>query len=483
MRVLSVASEVFPLVKTGGLADVAGALPPALAPLGIDMRVVIPGYPTVLARKTVAKGKTAMEFADLFGGPARLIEARDGLLHLCVLEAAHLFQREGGPYGDASGKDWPDNWRRFAALGKAAARLATEGHAGWKPDLVHAHDWQAALAPVYLAFEEERPATIVTVHNLAFQGQFAAGIFPELSLPARAFSLEGLEYYGSVGFLKGGLALADAITTVSPTYAREIRTAEFGMGLDGLVNARSGVLHGIVNGIDIREWDPASDPQLSANYSVRNLKLRQANRREIEKRFALEADDSLLLCIVSRLTWQKGMDVVASAADALAAQGVKLAVLGSGDAAIENNLRAAAARHRGRIGMITGYDEALSHLLQGGCDAILVPSRFEPCGLTQLYGLRYGCIPVVARTGGLADTVIDANFAALSAGVATGIQFDGVEPGVLIEAVQRARELHADGKVWKAMQRAAMKSDVSWTHSAQQYAALYAQLAGRRQAA
>jgi starch synthase len=475
MQVLSVASEVFPLIKTGGLADVAGALPAALRQHGVSARTLLPAYPGVAEQ--VRKRKVVAGFDHLFGGKATVIAGQAAGLDLLLLDAPHLYDRKGGAYGDATGNDWDDNWKRFAALGKAAAEIAAGAVKDYLPDLVHAHDWQAAMAPAYIRFTGKRPVpTVMTVHNLAFQGQFPMSVFAGLGLPGAALSLDGVEYYGGVGFLKAGLQLADAITTVSPTYALEIRTPEFGMGLDGLVRVRDNVLHGIVNGIDTDVWDPQTDPHLAANYSVKTLGGRAKNRRAIEERFGLVRSEEPVFCVVSRLTWQKGMDVLASVVDDLVAMGARIAILGSGDHSLEGALLSAAARHPGRIGVVIGYNEPLSHLMQAGSDAILVPSRFEPCGLTQLYALRYGCIPVVARTGGLADTVIDANEAALSAGVATGVQFSPVDADSLRLAVRRTVSLHRDRKTWTAMQKQGMKSDVSWTRSAARYADLYRSL-------
>ncbi|MBX9451950.1 MAG: glycogen synthase GlgA [Mesorhizobium sp.] len=477
MKILSVASEVFPLIKTGGLADVTGALPGALAALGVSVRTMLPGYPSVLARLP-KKTKALHSYADLFGGKARIVAGTLDGLDLIVLDAPHLFDRPGGAYGDGGGADWPDNWRRFAAFSRAAADVASGAVGDLRPDIVHAHDWQAALTLAYLRYDERpSPPSVMTVHNLAFQGQFPASIFPELGLPPQAMALDGVEYFGGVGFLKAGLQAAQAITTVSPTYAQEIRTPEFGMGLDGLINLRAGHLHGILNGIDTGQWDPQTDPHLAETFSAKSLKARGKNRRAVEQRFGLDPDASPLLCVVSRLTWQKGMDILAAELDAIAGLGARLAVLGSGDQGLEGALLAGAARHRGRIGVVVGYDEGLSHLLQGGADAILIPSRFEPCGLTQLYGLRYGCVPVVARTGGLADTVIDANHAALSAGVATGFQFAPGSGDALVGAVQRLCGVFADRGAWTAMQKQGMKADVSWQASARDYVALFRSLA------
>lgn len=477
IEVLSVASEIYPLVKTGGLADVAGALPGALAGHGVSMRTLIPGYPAVM--REAGGGRVIHEFGDLFDGRARLLAGRFAGLDLIVIDAPHLYDRTGGPYIGPDGTDWPDNWKRFAALCWVAGKLALGIVEGYLPQILHAHDWTAGLVPAYVKYGPSgRVKTVMTIHNLVFQGHYGPEVFGRLDLPPHAY-WEGLEYYGGVGYLKAGLAAADAITTVSPTYAREIRTPAFGAGLEGLINARAGVLHGITNGIDTGAWNPATDVSLVQDYSSATLQKRQINKDAIRERFALEATDGPLFTVVSRITNQKGIDLLAANVDWLVSLGATLAVLGSGDPTLEGVLQAAAARHPGRVGMVRGYDEGLSHLLQGGADAILVPSRFEPCGLTQLYGLRYGCLPVVARVGGLADTVIDANEAAVEAGVATGLQFLPVTSEALGEAIQRAVTLYHDEKVWRKMQRRAMKSNVSWDHSARRYADLYATLLGQ----
>ncbi len=475
MKVLSVASEVFPLVKTGGLADVVGALPPALARQGVHTRTLVPGYPGVM--RALGKTRKLHVYDALLGKPARLLGASAMGLDLIVLDAPELFDRPGGPYTDAGGNDHPDNWRRFAALSRAGADIAAGVVAKFTPDVLHAHDWQAALAPAYLRFLGIDRPSVFTIHNLAFQGQFPAEIFAALELPDAAFALDGVEYYGGVGFLKAGLQNASAITTVSPTYAAEIQTRDYGMGLDGLVSLRSGDLSGIVNGIDTEVWNPETDAHLARTFGARTLRRRDANRRALESRFSLDVDDAPLFAVVSRLTWQKGMDLLAGCADDLAAAGAKLAVLGSGDAALEGAFLGLAGRRQGRIGVIVGYDESLAHLAQGGADAVLVPSQFEPCGLTQLCALRYGAIPVVARTGGLADTVIDANAAALAAGVATGVQFEPVTLDGLRRALATTIALHRDPKVWTGLQRQGMKADVSWDRSASRYRDIYTRLA------
>ncbi|GAA0758752.1 starch synthase [Erythromicrobium ramosum] len=478
MKVLSVASEAVPLVKTGGLADVAGALPAALAAQGVEVTTFIPGYPAVL--KALGKAKAVHTWDALLGEKARLLVGKIGGYPLLVLDAPALFAREGGPYSDAAGRDWDDNWRRFAAFARAAADIAGGAVKGRSFDLVHAHDWQTGLVPAYLRLAPLKGGravpSVITIHNMAFQGYYPADIFPQLALPAEAWTVDGVESYGGVGFLKAGMQLADAITTVSPTYAGEIRSVEFGMGLEGLVLARSNRVHGILNGIDTAEWNPASDPHLASNYTAVKLAARAKNKRAVEQEFGLDRDDGPLFVVVSRLTWQKGMDVLETVLDHLVGIGGRLALLGSGDAEIADAFLAAAARHPGRIGVKLGYDEGLSHRLQGGGDAILIPSRFEPCGLTQLYGLAYGCVPVVSRTGGLADTVIDANPAALAAGVATGIQMNTVSHGALAMAVSRAVALYAQPAQWKRLQKNGMRADFSWGASGAAYAGLYRQL-------
>ncbi|RZK02947.1 MAG: glycogen synthase GlgA [Novosphingobium sp.] len=478
LRVLSVASEAVPLIKTGGLADVVGALPGALAPHDVEITTLLPGYPAVMA--AIGKPRTLHTWPALLGEPARLVAGKIDGQPLLVLDAPPYFTRGGGPYADPSGRDWGDNWRRFAALGRAAADLAGGIVKGRRYDLVHAHDWQAAMTLAYLRFAPVAGSSplpgVMTIHNMAFQGWSGAETFAGLGLPREAWSMHGIEYHGGVGALKAGMEAASAITTVSPSYAAEIRDPQFGMGLEGIVVSRGERVHGILNGIDVREWNPNGDLRLAARFTARRLDKRAANTRAIESEFGLDAADGPLFVVVSRLTWQKGMDVLLQVLDHLVGLGGRLALLGSGDAALEAGFHAAAARHPGRVAVRTGYDEALAHRMQAGGDAILIPSRFEPCGLTQLYGLAYGCVPVVARTGGLADTVIDANVAALQAGVATGIQFDGVTPNALTAAISRTVALFRQPELWRQLQRNGMAGDFSWARSGKAYADLYARL-------
>lgn len=474
MRVLSVTPEFFPLIKTGGLADVAGALPLALAHFGVETRTLLPAYPVV--RDALGNAEPVATLAELFGGEARLLLARTADdAELLLLDAPHLYDRPGNPYLDPEGRDWPDNHRRFAALSRAAHLVGKGLLEGWVPDVVHGHDWQAGLAPAYLALDGgPRPATVMTVHNLAFQGWVPPTALGELGLPPESFSVYGVEYYGGIGMLKAGLYYADRLSTVSPTYAREIQTPEHGMGLDGLLRTRADSLVGITNGIDTTVWDPARDPHLAARYDGDPFAAKAANKAALQERLGLERrPETCLFCVVSRFTHQKGIDLILETLPVLLGHDAQIAVLGSGEPALELAWAGVAGLHPDQVGYVSGYDEPLSHLMQGGADAILVPSRFEPCGLTQLIGLRYGTVPVVSRVGGLADTVIDANEAALADGVATGIQFAPVTAPALAEALNRTLALFADKELWSAVVSRAMSRDVGWDRAARHYLALY----------
>ena len=468
LRILAVASEGFPFIKTGGLADVVGALPAALAPEGVAVTTMLPGYPAVMA--TLGRVRQVESLADLFGAPARLVRAEAAGRDILALDAPHFFARAGSPYLAPGGMDWPDNALRFAALGRAAAHAAH--HLGF--DALHAHDWQAGLAPAYLRNAESRVPTLFTIHNLAFQGQFRADLFGLLGLPAAAFATAGLEYFGQVGYLKSGLWFSDRITTVSPGYAAEIRTPAWGMGLDGLLRGRGRNVTGILNGLDVAEWNPATDPHLAARYDATCVENRATNKAALQARMGLDAEaDAPLFCFVGRLAWQKGVDLILEALPAILENGAQLAILGSGEAGLEERVHGATAAQKGRVGSFIGFDERLARLCYGGADAILMPSRFEPCGLGQLCALRYGALPIVARVGGLADTVIDANEMALAAGTGTGLNFAPVSQEMLSNSIERAIGLYRDGESWARLQANAMAGDVSWTRSARNYAALF----------
>jgi starch synthase len=469
-RVLSVASECVPFVKTGGLADVVGALPAALAPLSWQMRTLLPAYRALAPH--LAQMRAVMTEADLYGGPARVMAGQVAGLDLLLLDAPHLYDRDGGPYSDSAG-DFADNPQRFAALSWMAARVAREGVAGWKPDILHGHDWQAGFAPAYLRYHGTGgAASVITIHNIAFQGWAEAGLMGALRLPPAAFTPDALEYYGGLSSLKAALVTADAITTVSPTYAGEIMRPEFGMGLEGVIAARAGDVVGILNGVDREIWSPEHE---AIPYSAADMAGKAANRAALCQDLGLDVQGPLAI-LVSRLTQQKGIDLLLAALPEYVRAGGGLAVLGTGDPAFEIALRALAAQFPAQMHVKIGYDEGYAHRLFAGADMVLVPSRFEPCGLTQMYGLAYGTLPLVAHVGGLADTVIHASPAALSAGVATGIVFHPVDTMGLAGALRSALHLYGQRDVWAQMQERAMASDLGWGRAAAAYGALYARL-------
>ena len=469
-RVLSVASECVPLVKTGGLADVVGALPGALAGVGWDMRVLLPAYRAL--RPQAKDWPVVWEEADLWGGPGRVLAGEVAGVPLLLLDAPHLYDREGGPYSGPTG-EFPDNAIRFAALSWVGARIAREGLPGWKPDILHAHDWQAGFAPAYLAYHGSGGVkSIITVHNIAFQGWAPAHMLGVLRLPGHAFHPDALEYYGGISSLKAALVTADWITTVSPNYAAELMRPEFGMGLQGVIAARGPVVSGILNGVDTGVWDPSQE---ATAFDRKAIAGKAAARVRLSEEFGLEVPGPLAI-VVSRLTDQKGIDLLPAVIPEFILGGGGLIVLGSGDPGLEASMRNLAARFPGRVAVRIGYDEGLSHRLFAGADAVLVPSRFEPCGLTQMYGLRYGALPVVSLVGGLADTVIGANPATLAAGAATGVIFHPVDALAFGKALTQILELYGQPKLWAKLRSNAMGHPVGWEASAKAYADLYERL-------
>ncbi|MFM7336466.1 MAG: glycogen synthase GlgA [Tabrizicola sp.] len=466
-RVLSVASECVPLVKTGGLADVVGALPAALKATGWDMRVLLPAYRALRSR---TKGwPQVWEEPDLWGGPGKVYAGEVEGVPVLLLDAPHLYDRDGGPYSAPTGEH-PDNAVRFAALSWVATRIAREGLADWKPDVLHAHDWQAGLAPAYLAYHGNGGCkSVITIHNIAFQGWAPAHMLGVLRLPGHAFHPEALEYYGGISTLKAALVTSDWITTVSPTYAAEIMRPEFGMGLQGVISNRASVVSGILNGVDTSVWDPSrEDPA----FDRKAIAGKAAARENLCREFGLDVPGPLAI-VVSRLTDQKGIDLLPEVIPDFVLGGGGLLVLGSGDPGLEGAVRKLADRFPGRVAVKIGYDEGLSHRLFAGADAVLVPSRFEPCGLTQMYGLRYGTLPVVSLVGGLADTVIGAGPATLAAGVATGFTFHPVDALALGRALGQLLDLHRQPKLWSKLRANAMAHPVGWETSAAAYASLY----------
>jgi starch synthase len=482
MKVLQVAAEVFPLVKTGGLADVVGALPRALIDAGADVRLLLPGLPAIL--DAVLHQRTVLEIGPMFG--ALRISVRSGQLPFShvpvyVIDSPYLYRRGGGPYENALGVEWSDNLQRFALLGWVAAHLAAgEIDPQWTPHIVHAHDWHAAMACAYMAAHPGTTAqSVYTVHNLAYQGLFAPGDFSQLGLPSAIWASHGIEFHGRISFMKAGLKYARRITTVSPTYANEIGTNEFGCGLDGVIRGRAGDVSGILNGVDRDVWNPAADTALASRYSAADLAGKLLCRSALRAEFGLaDSPEAPLFGVVSRLSGQKGLDLVLAALPALLQMGGQFCLQGSGDVALEAAFSAAAQAHPGRVAVRIGYDEALAHRLIAGADALLVPSRFEPCGLTQLYALRYGSVPVVRRVGGLADTVVDETPQTLSADRATGFSFDAATPAALEAALRRAVLAYRTPAVWRQLMLRGMAQDFSWKEAASRYLALYGEMQG-----
>jgi len=482
MKVLHVGAEIFPLVKTGGLADVLGALPQALIAIGADVRLLLPGLPAI--RDAVLHQKVVCDIGPCFGAARvtlRLGRMPYSKVPVYIVDAPYRYRRPGSPYQSEDGSEWADNVQRFALLGWVGAQLAAgELDPDWTPEVVHAHDWHAAMSCAYIAAHPPtQVATVFTVHNLAYQGLFPNGDFAMLGLPSRFMASSGLEYHQQLSFMKAGLKFAKRVTTVSPTYAKEIATHEFGFGLDGVIRGRGADVSGVLNGVDGAVWNPATDASLATRYSPTQLQGKAACKRALQTELGLAVKPEVpLFGLVSRLTSQKGLDLLLGALPGLLRRGGQLALQGSGDSALEAAFVAAAQAHPDAVAVRIGYDEALAHRLIAGVDAILVPSRFEPCGLTQLYGLRYGTLPVVRRVGGLADTVVDASDEAVQADRATGFSFDAATPAALDAAIQRAIAVHADPARWTALMRRAMAQDFSWTEAAQKYMALYRQLTG-----
>ena len=483
LRVLQVAAEIYPWIKTGGLGDVIAALPNALARHGTDVRLLLPGYPQLIA---AADGMRAVaKLGSAFGGAS--VEVKrcrlPGLdLPVYLIDSPYLYDWLGNPYMGPNHADWPDNPRRFGLLGWVAAHLGCgDIDRGFTADLVHAHDWHAGLACAHLALHPgPRPASVFTVHNLAFFGEFDRVWLSELQLPPASFAPEGLEFHGKGSFLKAGLYYADQLTTVSPSYAREIQTSAFGCGFEGLLTRRAAVLAGILNGVDDTVWNPATDPWLEARYDRDNLAGKAQVKAALQRSLGLREDpQQLLIGLVSRLAYQKGLDLLLQAMPALASEGMQLALLGSGDPPLERELAQLAATIPHAVSVSLDYDESLAHRIIAGADVVALPSRYEPCGLTQLYGLRYGSLPVVHAVGGLIDTVVDATEANLAADAATGFRFTYASADALHEAMRRAHRLFVEPTRWQQVMLRAMAQDFSWSEAASKYLDLYQQVVER----
>lgn len=478
-RILFASSEVYPLIKTGGLADVSGSLPRALKSLQQEVRVILPAYAQVREKIGKVKPVGALQLPH---GEVKLLQGRlpGTQVTVWLVDYPPFFDRPGNPYLGIDGHPWHDNADRFALFSQAIVEVAQErAGLGWKPDVVHCNDWQTGLVPALLAQEAQRPATLFTIHNLAYQGLFSYSTFVALGLPHTLWSHHALEFHGQLSFIKGGLVFADRVNTVSPTYAEEIQTPEFGYGLDGLLRFRQERLSGILNGIDDKEWHPGKDPLLKSQYSYRTLDAKQPNKAELQRAFGLPRRRSLpLIGMIGRLVEQKGIDMVLSAMHQMLAQPLQIVVLGSGEARFEHALLDWAKRHPDRLGVYIGYDEKLAHRIEAGADMFLMPSRFEPCGLNQMYSLRYGTLPIVRRAGGLADTVVDATPENIALGSANGVVFEEADGAALFAAVQRALEFYRESDVWRRLQQRAMRQEFSWRSSAARYLELYARAIG-----
>jgi starch synthase len=460
------------------LADVSAALPAALRDYGIDTRVLVPAYPQALERALHPREVARLE--DSGYGETRILETLLPGNHVTVwlVDCPTLYRREGGLYQTSDGHDWPDNAERFALLNFAAMAIVDGAIEGWIPDIVHANDWHAGLLPLMLSERKAiRPATVFTIHNLAYQGLFDAEQFPRVGMPNELFS--NLEFYGRISYLKSGIHSADALTTVSPTYASEILTSEYGCGLDGLLRARSERLTGILNGADYAVWDPRTDPHLPATYSSRSLSGKLACKRDIQREMGLRSDDEApLMAFMSRLVHQKMPDVVLEAIPVLIEEGMQFALVAEGDAAYEAGFRALVERYPGRVAMRSDYEEPLGHRLLAGADLLAHPARFEPCGLVPIYALRYGTVPIVRMSGGMADSVEDASVESIQHGSGTGFVFNGSSAADFLTTARRALSFYRQPILWRKLQTNAMAQDFGWRQSAEAYAQLYYSLAG-----
>ncbi|MFC4892010.1 glycogen synthase GlgA [Pseudofrancisella aestuarii] len=484
MRVLHVCSELYPLLKTGGLADVAAALPPALSELGVDSRVLVPGFPAFM--NNVKKKSLLIELPPKFGADRisiYLAKIPDTKIDIYIIDAPRLYDRPGNPYTDSKNQPYTDNYLRFALLGWVAARLADGLDSQWKPEIIHGHDWHAGLVPAYLKATEiatgiKAVKSVFTIHNLAYQGVFPLSVFSDLDLPNYFLGMDGIEFYGQVSFLKAGLYFSDKITTVSPTYAKEIQGQEQGCGLDGLLSNRKYDLYGILNGVDPKVWNPIKDPYIDANYSSTTIAAGKLKcKTALQQMTGLKVqNDAPLFGVVSRLTEQKGLNLVITGLAEILNRGGQIVLLGSGDTALEEAFKSAAKMYPESVAVQIGYDEEQAHRIIAGSDVILVPSRFEPCGLTQLYGLIYGTLPLVHKVGGLADTVADSSLENLAADEATGFVFDKFSIEDFILAVRRSFALYDRKAEWKKVRKIAMQQQVGWDSAAEKIFDIYEQL-------
>jgi len=480
-KVLFAASEVYPLIKTGGLADVASFLPVALHDAGYDIRIILPAYGGVLAKGYAIRSETA-GFIPETGVKYQLREIRlpGHEVPVYLIHVPELYDRPGGPYHGPDNNEWPDNHLRFALFCRVIRQICLD-QAGldWQPDILHGNDWHTGLAPALLSQDRARPAIVFTIHSLAYQGLFPLGTFSQLGLPDSLQSPDALEFYGQLSFMKGGLVYADKVVTVSPSYAREITTPAFGVGLDSLLRMRNSHLTGILNGVDYDVWDPRHDPLIYSHYWIDRLSGKTTNKQHIQRELGLaENNNAILLGFIGRLTEQKGCDLILDElAEILGSPDIQLIILGEGARRETQALKNAAAAWSGRMVASFTYDETLAHRIQAGADILLMPSRFEPCGLSQLYALRYGTIPVTSLTGGLIDTIVDTNDFSLQNHTATGFHFSIDTPGDFVATLLRATKLYRDDKTtWRQLMHTAMIQEFSWSNAAGQYSSIYQHL-------
>ena len=475
-KILFVTSEAHPLIKTGGLADVCGSLPKALAELSQDIKLIIPNYQAL----KISENIRFLCSIRIDNRNINILETRMPDSHVAVwlVDYPAYYNFPGNPYVDERGEPWPINAERFALFCRIAVEAAMDRiYQDWKPDIVHCNDWQSGLVPAFLSLEQDRPRAVFTIHNMAYQGLFPASTATALNLPGKLWHPAGLEFHEMLSFIKGGLVYADYITTVSPTYALEIQTPEFGYGLEGLLEHRKESLGGIINGIDTDQWNPETDPHITQQYTVATLNKKRLNKAELQRKFALPVNDNVpLFGLIGRLVEQKGIDLILESLPEMVTMNMQFVLLGSGDKDFEKQLRQLADLYPDKIAITIGYDESLAHLIEAGADVFLMPSRFEPCGLNQMYSQRYGTIPIVRKTGGLADTVVDTLPETLAKHTASGIVFNEASSGSLLEAVKRAMILFSLPDTWKKMQINAMNKEFSWQRSAEQYLALYENL-------
>ncbi|MGZ5051406.1 MAG: glycogen synthase GlgA [Methylobacter sp.] len=475
-KILFVTSEAHPLIKTGGLADVSGSLPKALAELGEDVRIIMPNYQAIKTNEEIRYLSTV----HVNNYAVNILETRLPGANVIVwlVDCPEFFNYPGNPYVDEHGKPWANNAERFALFCRVTVEVAmNRSWLDWKPDIVHCNDWQSGLVPALLSLEYSRPAMVFTIHNMAYQGIFPSSTYLSLNLPGQLWNPNGIEYHHMLSFLKGGLVYSDRITTVSPTYAKEIQTPEFGYGLEGLLSYRKDFLSGIINGIDTDHWNPETDANISQTYSEATLDQKVLNKTALQEKVSLPVDPKMpVFGLISRLVEQKGIDLILDCLPEMLDQPIQFVLLGSGNKGFEQRLHNFAESHPEKIAITIGYDETLAHLIEAGSDIFLMPSRFEPCGLNQIYSQRYGTIPIVRRTGGLADTVIDATLETLNNNSATGLVFNEATPGTLMEAIKRSLILYSHKATWRQLQLAGMRKDYSWSKSAKQYMTLYSHL-------